>query len=854
MLDVKKISGLSEDEAQQRLVSEGLNELPSARRSGVFAIALEVVREPMFLLLMACGGIYLATGHVQDALILLSFVVFIMGITIVQERRTEHALDALRDLSSPRALVIRDGQERRIAGKAVVRGDIMLLAEGDRVPADAFLIQAIGMSVDESLLTGESVPVRKDETQLIPNPLPRPGGDGLPMVYSGTMVTKGQGVAEVVATGARTEIGKIGKALASLTQEETFLQRETGRLVRILAVVGLSLCGVVVVAYAFSRGGGMVSWRDGLLAGLTMAMAVVPEEFPVVLTVFLALGAWRISRVKVLTRRMPAVEMLGAATVLCVDKTGTLTRNQMTLRKIWAKNGGNFEIPKEPSGNLPEDFHALLEYGILASNKDPFDPMEKALREVGKAYLLKTEHWHDNWELMREYPLTSSLLAMSHVWVRAKGDACDAVAAKGAPEAIADLCHMSAEEYAPIGEVVAEMAKSGLRVLGVARGLCNGGELPQEQHGMLFQFLGLVGLEDPVRDGVPEAIAECRNAGISVVMITGDHPETARHVAKVIGLPEKGVILTGPELDALDDETLAARISEVSVFARVVPEQKLRIVEALKKQGQVVAMTGDGVNDAPALKSAHIGIAMGARGTDVAREAADIVLLDDAFSSIVAAVRLGRRIYDNIREAMNYLFAIHIPIIFLSMLPTFSADFPILLLPIHVAFLEMIIDPACSIIFEAEQEEPGIMHRKPRAPKARLFTLEAMAPGLLQGVSLGIMLVAIFLVALNAGHDAPALRALTFSALIIGNVLLILSNRSKIRTMWDMLRVPNPAVWWVVGGAAVFLGVALLVPSMRVFFHFSAPHPMDMFLALAGGVFAVLWLEFLKVYRYGKEV
>ncbi|MGZ3630172.1 MAG: cation-translocating P-type ATPase, partial [Ktedonobacteraceae bacterium] len=671
--DINTITGLSEQEATARLAKEGYNELPSTGRRGIVKIAFEIVREPMFILLIAGGIIYLLLGDIREALILLGSIFVIMGITFYQENRTERALEALRDLSSPRALVIRDGVQKRIAGREVARGDMLMLAEGDRVPADAALLWSLNLSVDESLLTGESVPVRKvtwdNRTETMA--LVRPGGDDLPFVYSGTMVVQGQGIAEVQATGLNTELGKIGKALQTVESEETSLHRETGRLVRILAIMGIAFCLVVVILYGLTRG----NWLNGLLAGITLAMSLLPEEFPVVLTIFLALGAWRIAQNEVLTRRMPAVETLGSATVLCVDKTGTLTLNRMSVSRLFAA-GSVFTIPTHHATGqqnndhlLPEAFHELVEYSILASQQDPFDPMEKAMRQLGDLYLAQTEHIHRDWTLIREYPLSPILLAISHVWNSPSSETY-VIAAKGAPEAIMDLCHLDEAQKEELSRQIIHMADDGLRVLGVARAYFMHTEpLPGEQHDFDFKFIGLIGLADPVRPGVADSVKECYTAGIRVVMITGDYSGTARNIAQQIGLKSTDECITGTELDEMKDTELQERIKSVNIFARVVPEQKLRLVNALKANGEIVAMTGDGVNDSPALKSSHIGIAMGGRGTDVARESAALVLLDDDFSSIVHAVKLGRRIYDNIRKAMIYILAIHVPIAGISLVP-----------------------------------------------------------------------------------------------------------------------------------------------------------------------------------------
>jgi Ca2+-transporting ATPase len=829
------------------MAEDGPNELPSSRRRCTLAIAFEVVREPMFLLLVACGVVYLLLGEPKEALMLLGFVFVIMGITIVQERRTERALDALRDLSSPRALVIRDGQRKRIAGREVVRGDMILLSEGDRVAADAILRHSINLSADESLLTGESVPVRK-VASLDAQTSSRPGGDDLPAVFSGTMVTQGQGVAEVVATGLRTEIGKIGKALQSLEPEQTLLQKETGRLVRNLAIVGLSLCAVVVVLYALTRGNTAMSWKQGFLAGIATAMATLPEEFPVVLTIFLALGAWRISQKRVLTRRIPAIETLGAATVLCVDKTGTLTQNRMSISRLCAGDVV-FDASHLAGKDLPEDFHRLVEFGILASKKDPFDPMEKALRKLGASRLASTEHVHDNWSLVREYPLSPELLALSHVW-QSPDKMKLMVAAKGAPEAIADLCHLDAQQRQDLAGQVASMAGEGLRVLGVAQGRpVAQSDLPRNQHEFEFEFLGVVGLADPIRPAVPRAIQECYSAGVRVVMITGDYPATAQSIARQIGLTNVAEVITGPELDRMSDEELSDRIGRTNIMARVVPEQKLRIVTALKARGEVVAMTGDGVNDAPALKAAHIGVAMGGRGTDVARESAGLVLLDDDFSSIVEAIRLGRRIFDNIKKAVSYIFAIHVPIAGLSLIPVFFADWALILLPVHIVFLELIIDPSCTLIFEAEGAEPNAMIRPPRSPRERLFGFKSLAVSLLQGASVLAIVLAVFLTARWLGHTENNARGLTFAALVVANLGLILTNRSWSRTIPAMMKEPNSALWWVVSGATLFLAMVIYLPVLRDLFHFAPLHTIDVLICLLAGAVSVLWFEGLKMLR-----
>ncbi len=832
------LQGLTEQEALERLAQDGYNELPTAKKRTVFHILLEVVREPMFLMLIACGVLYLLLGDQEEALMLLGFVGIIIGITIYQEQKTERALEALRDLSSPRALVIRDGRQQRIAGREVVRDDIILISEGDRIPADAVLLTGANISVDESLLTGEPVPVRKKVWDGRVE-MGRPGGDDIPFLYSGALVVKGQGIAQVRSTGARTEIGKIGKALQILVPEETNLQVQTGKIVKNFAIVGLSLCALVIVIFGLTRG----DWLNGFLAGITLAMATLPEEFPVVLTIFLALGAWRISQFKVLTRRVPAVEMLGAATVLCTDKTGTLTLNRMTVTKIAVK-GELYDVDGKQL-ILPEALHEVVEYSILASPIDPFDPMEKAMKELGGRALANTEHIHKDWMLIKEYPLSEKLLAMSHVW-RSPNEQEYVVAVKGAPEAVADLCHFDEGQLARMHAQVAEMANEGLRVLGVARAHLKAVDLPGEQHDIEFDFIGLLGLSDPVRPEVAKAIKECYTAGIRVIMITGDYPGTAQNIARQIGLQPLDQLITGPELDAMSDAELKERIKTTSIFARAVPEQKLRIVQALKANGEVVAMTGDGVNDAPALKAAHIGIAMGGRGTDVAREAAAIVLLDDNFASIVAAVRMGRRIFDNLKKAMGFIFSVHIPIAGMSLLPVVF-NWPLALMPVHILFLELIIDPACSVVFEAEADEADIMQRPPRKLSAPLFGREVILSGLIQGLGILAVIAIVYSYLLSNGFGEGVARMVGFASLVIGNLGLIFANRYTSRSILATLKIPNKALWWVTGGAIAFLILVLEVPFLRELFKFSDLKSWEIVLIAVTGLISVLLAESTKL-------
>lgn len=826
--------GLEEEEAAKRLEIDGPNELPTVRKRGGMEILRGILTEPIFLLLIACGGIYLLLGDVQEALMLLSFVVVIIGITTYQEGKTENALEALRSLSSPRALVVRNGTEQRIAGREVVCGDILLLSEGDRVPADARVLQSSNLMVDESILTGESVPVMKVPARA-EEAVGGAGGEEREKVFAGTLVVSGRGWAEVEATGPRTRMGKIGLMVQVQEEEDTRLQVETRRLVRNFALLGLVLCTAVTLLYSLAHS----DLLGGILAGLTLAMAILPEEFPVVLTVFLALGAWRLSQRNVLTRRMVVLEALGAGTVLCVDKTGTITQNRMEVAALLREKE---LLNAEAAGqSLPERLHELVEYAVLASQKDPLDPMEKALRKFGERVLRGTEHLHAEWTPVQEYPLCPELLAMSIVW-RAPDSRRYLIAAKGAPEAIADLCHMAPEERQELVASIEVLSERGMRILGIARAEFSESELPGIQHEFAFQFLGLVGFSDPIRPGVAESVKECRRAGIRVIMITGDYPGTARKVAEEIGLNTGAGIATGPELESMTSSELMELAGRVNVFARIAPAQKLRIVQALKARGETVAMTGDGVNDAPALKAADIGIAMGMRGSDVAREAAPLVLLDDNFTSIVAAVKGGRRIFDNLKKAIAYILAIHVPIAGISLLSV-VLKWPLVLLPIHIVFLELVIDPACSVVFEAEPEEKGIMSRPPRRKDEALFDRRTILYAVAQGAGLLAIVAFIFGFTLGTGAGEEKARALAFATLMIGNLSLILANRSWQRSILEKVSAPNPAHRWVTAGAIAALLLIVLAPPVSSLFHISTLSAPELGACLLLGALCLAWTE-----------
>jgi Ca2+-transporting ATPase len=819
--------GLSSTEAAARLKAHGYNELPGAGRRNVLRIAFAMARQPMFALLLGGGVIYLLLGEPIDAGVLLLFATLSVSISIVQETRSERVLEALRNLASPRALVLRDGERKRIPGREVVPGDIVILSEGDRVPADAVLATAHDLLADESLLTGESVPVRKraakqHEAQAAP------GGDDLPFVFAGTLVARGTGTAEVTATGLNSEMGKIGKSLQAITLEEPHLQKQLAWLVRDFAFLGIAVAGLVVILFGILRG----SWLKAALGGVAIGMSMMPEEIPLVLAVFMAMGAWRISRARVLTRRAAAIETLGSATVLCTDKTGTLTENRMRV-ELAAADG---EIWRH-GGVLSEKIQDVLHAALGASAPLPTDPMDRAIHEAASMAQTAAPR-----SLLQSYGIRPDLFATTNIW-SGKDGVTVAAYAKGAPEAIAELCRLPPERRAQILHEVDDFAAKGIRLLAVAEASFEpeNGAHPQSQRDIPFVYVGLVGFADPLRSTVPDAVKECRSAGIRVVMITGDYPATARAIADEAGI-DGGGVLSGDELDALSDGALAEKMKTVSVFARIRPQQKLRLVEALKRDGEIVAMTGDGVNDAPAMKAAHIGIAMGGRGTDVAREAASLVLLDDDFASIVTTIRLGRRIYDNLRKAIQYIVAVHIPIAGLALLP-FLLGLPLMLMPVQIALLEMVIDPACSVVFESETEEKDVMGRPPRKPGAPVLPRATALWALMQGVAaLLIVGFALFLGA-RAGMAENDLRAFVFTTLVLMNIGLILVNRSFQSSLASAVLRPNRALWTLVSAVLVVLGVAIYWRPAQDLFHFGPLHWDDLSVCLTAGLALIGLLE-----------
>ena len=775
----------------------------------------------MLLLLIAASVLYLGVGEPRDAATLGLSVLLVVGLTLYQEIRAENALQALRDLSTPWAIAWRDGAPQRVPATSLVVGDMVQVAEGDRVPADARLLDSSDLHVDESLLTGESVPVVRTSE----------AGDEAARIHAGTLVVRGQAMAEVTATGSDTEMGRIGTSLGSLAREATPLQHEIRRLVAWFTAASIASCALVFGLYLWLRGG----WLDALLAGITLAMATIPEEFPVVLTVFLALGAWRMARLRVLVRRPPAIEALGSVTVLCTDKTGTLTENRMALARLLTKGGKQ----RAPDDELDSDNLSQLRCAALASDADGFDPMDRAVHVVASARLPDSSV--DDREPLKHYPLTPALPAYATAW-RHKDEPGLLIACKGAPEAVASLCGLADEDRNRVLAHATSMAAEGLRVLAAADAHTTHADAPDSLEGQAFIWRGLLGFADPLRAEVPAAVAEARTAGVRVVLMTGDHIETARAIAIAAGISDQPEVTLGAALEKLDADELRALLQRTDVFARVRPEHKLRLVQALRDAGEVVAMTGDGVNDAPALMAAHVGVAMGGRGTDVAREAASIVLLDDDFASVVRAIRMGRTIYANLERATRYIVAVHVPIAGLTLLPLVLGT-PLVLLPLHVVFLEMVIDPACSIVLEREPPAADLMRRPPRPAGTPLLAMRRVAGSLLLGASAFALVLLVYLTASRAALPAPQTAALAFAALVACNVALVHWHMAPSQN--SIGRPINVAFWITMIIALALLACLTLLPAPARWFGFvpvSLPALLAAVAAPALTLAAVHWL------------
>jgi len=820
------LGGLTEEEARRRLAAFGPNDLPARKRRGVLAIVVETLRQPMFLLLLASTVLYMSLGDLLEGVFLMGGAVAAIALVVVQEARSERALAALNRLAQPKARVLREGEARTIPARDLAPGDLVLLGEGERAPADALLIAGDVLTVDESALTGESAPVTKriaSEGEAFAPEAPT-ASDVTPFIFGGALVVRGQGLARVARTGPRSELGKIGRVLGEIRQQRTPLQVSADRIAGVAGACAIAFCGVVVLAYGLLRH----EWIKGVLAGLTLAMGLIPEEFPMVLAVFLALAAWRMAGRRVLVRRAAAIEALGGVTVLCVDKTGTITCNRMEVACLMTPDG-RWMVP--PDGHVEGAPLGLLEVAALASAPHPVDPMDRAVHRLIDAS-------HPGWTTAhgqgprRAWPLRAQLLAVVNDW---PGEASARLAAKGAPEAIWRLCRLAPGEIETLEAATRDLAEDGMRVLAVASAASD--VAPDEPLDLPFRFEGLVGFRDPVRVDAPAAIREAQAAGVRVLMITGDHPATAQAVARSIGLDVTAGPLTGTELARLSPQELSARLGDTQVFARISPEQKLRIVEGLKARGEIVAMTGDGVNDAPALEAAHIGLAMGERGADVARETADLVILDDSFASIVAGIRLGRRTFANLRRALVYVVAIHVPLAGVALAPILLG-LPPLLFPMHVLLLELATDPICALVFEAEPSEAEAMASPPRPPGESVFGARQLWLALAQGLAVFAAVLGVYAWAQGRFPEVEA-RGAGLLTLVMANVALAMANAISGRNA--LFAVRRPTFWLITLAVAAIMGLVFSIPQARLVFRVTWP-PAYLLAAALGAVAASVGL------------
>jgi len=833
--NARTMQGLTTEEAKKLQEQFGKNELTAQKKQSFFVKALHIIGEPMFLLLIVAAIIYFILGEPRDGAIMLIFVLGVISIDIVQEWKTDKTLNALKDLSAPRAAVIRDGKEQTIDSCDLVPGDLMMIAEGVKVPADGKVMKASDLCVDESSLTGEAEGVWK---VTVDNAEPSSDYWRKDYCYAGTLVTQGSAVICVDKIGSTTEYGKIGAHVASAPETPTPLQKQTGSLVKLCSGIAAVLFALVGVITYFNLPNHAFGDRvvESILSGITLAMAMIPEEFPVILAVFLSMGAWRLAKKQSLVRKLPSVETLGAVSVLCVDKTGTITMNQMTVQDTWALNGNTND---------------LAETMGLACETDAYDPMEQAMIAYCETLGIGKEHLFGG-KLITEYAFTNELKMMGHVW---RHDGEILIAAKGSPERILTICKLSDSERRMAEDKITEMSKQGLRVIAVGMMKPGGeAEIPATITDCTLRLCGLIGLADPPRESVKADIRHCVNAGVRVVMITGDNGITASSIAKQIGMPNSDQIITGDELNNMSDEELCERIRSVSIFSRVVPEHKMRIVKAFKDNGEIVAMTGDGVNDAPALKYADIGIAMGKRGSEVSREAADLILMDDNFSTIVDTIKDGRRIYDNIRKAVGYVFTIHIPIAFSALLaPSLNINpASLLLLPLHVVLLELIIDPTCSVVLERQPAERNIMERKPRNPNEKILTPGILFKSILQGLAVFSASFGTYFAFLQQNPANAALaRTMGLAVIMLANLFLVQVNSSNYDfAIQSITRLARDKVMWAVNIGTIAGLLLILYTPLCGFLKLAPLSAGQFFLSVGIAAASVLWYEIVKLIHF----
>lgn len=826
VIHIENIKGLSEQEIPALLQKYGKNIFEKDRSGAFFNILWGTLREPMFILLAIACSVYFIIGEVSEGFLMAAAMIFDAAISFFQENKSTKALKALKEFTQPKVTVIRDGKEKASDTTDLVPGDVLLLEEGNNIPADARILQANDLSINESVITGESLPVEKNSFE------------GKNNLFQGTTVNSGKCIAEVTATGSQTTLGKLGKSITSYIPPRTLLQQQIGKFVQRLFLFGL-IAFIFIWLVNYLETGSVI---QGLLYGLTLAMAAVPEEIPVAFSSFMALGAFKMSRLGIISRQPQTIENLGAVTVICLDKTGTITENKMEVKIIYDYNNDELLDVEQMHQHNGEK---VLYYAMLASEQDPFDAMEKAIHS---AWDRLDNDAAGTLKQIYEYPLEGKPPMMTHVYLR---DGKRLIAAKGGAERILKVCKADPETEAKVIAHVKALASKGYRVLGVASADPYEGEFPSSQDDFNWTLLGLISLYDPPKKKIPEIFSRFYDAGIRLKLLTGDYPETAINIAEQTGLKGNQNYFTGNDVMQMSEEDLREKVRTSNLFARMYPEAKMKVINALKANGEIVAMTGDGVNDGPALRSSDIGIAMGKRGTEIARQASDLILTDDDIEKIPEAILQGRKIYSNLKKAVRYIISIHIPIIFTAALPLlFGWKYPNIFTPIHVIFLELIMGPTCSVFFEREPVEKDIMSQPPRNRKVRLFNNAELAISIIQGLAITAGTLYLYNYYMISGHSIEETRAVVFTTLVLANIFLTFADRSFHENFTRTIFYKNDLAPWVLITSALFLLLILVVPFINQLFNLTEISATDFLICMGVAFISVAWFELYKSIRY----
>lgn len=818
---IEGISGLQEKAVPALQQQYGKNVFQYEKPRQLFQVFIDIAKEPMFLLLLLACIIYFLLGQLTEGFMMLAATCLVSAISLYQDVRSSKALEALKQFTEPLVTVVRDGMEKNIRTRELVPGDIIKLEEGNKIPADALIVQANDLTINEAVITGESVPVEKNEAA------------SEPVIYQGTTINSGLCYARVTATGNNTALGKLGKTVTTITAPKTLLQQQVNKFVRQLAVFGISAFLVIWIINFFKTG----LWVESLLFALTLAMAAVPEEIPVALSSFMALGAWQMSKLGIISRQPQIIENLGSVNVLCLDKTGTITENQMTVRALY-----DFEKDRLLETGPQWTNARVLQYAMLASEQEPFDAMEKAILEACTQYIQHPNRGRLTQEY--EYPLQGRPPMMTHIYSK---DDHYIAAAKGAPERIVRVCDLNDGQRQKIIRYATEQAQKGYRVIGVAGAVHKDNNFPENQDAFNWRFEGLLCLYDPPRPGIDQVIKQFYEAHIEVKLLTGDYAETAVNICRQTGIKGTVTYLTGDQVMMMKDDELKMAVQEINLFVRMFPEAKYQVINALKSNGHIVAMTGDGVNDAPALKASDVGIALGKKGTEMAKQAADLIITDDDLEKVVEAIRQGRKIFSNLKKAIRYIISIHIPIILTASVPLLLGwKFPNVFTPIHIIFLELIMGPTCSVFFEREPVEENIMVLPPRKRAVSLFEQDELLISIVQGLMITIGVLWLYHFAMSNGASLNHTRTLVFTTLLISNIFLTFTNRSFTQNFLKTIRYKNRLAPWVLLISVAFLFLLHFVPPVQSIFGLTSMSFSDVLLCTGIAFVAVSWFEIYK--------